>query len=229
VGSELCIRESPEVARAAVEVLESAGFRVQVPTAPICCGRPLYDYGMLDLADGMLRRMLRTLRRPIRDGVPVVGVEPSCLAVLRDELVGMRPHDEDAKRLSLQSLTLSEFLRRHAPQWRPPRIEGEAIVHGHCHQKATIGMEAEEEVLGDTGLEAEMLDAGCCGLAGSFGFEREHYEISVAIGERRLLPLVRQAPEETLLIADGFSCSTQVEQLAGRRPLHTAELLASGL
>jgi Fe-S oxidoreductase len=137
----------------------------------------------------------------------------------------MRPHDEDAKRLSLQTLTLAEFLEHHAGDWDMPRLERKAIVHGHCHHKAVIGMAADERVFERMGLDAELLDSGCCGLAGSFGFEREHHDISVRIGEHRLMPMVREAPEDTLVIADGFSCKTQVEQLTGREALHTAEVI----
>jgi FAD/FMN-containing dehydrogenase/Fe-S oxidoreductase len=216
---------TPEPLKAAVEVLEAAGRRVVVPTEALCCGRPLYDYGMLDLAGAFWRRMLAALRPHIREGVPVVGVEPSCVAAFRDELPNLMPHDEDAKRLTLQTLTLAEFIDMHASDWELPRLARRAIVHGHCHQEAVMGMSAEERVFERMGMEAKVLDSGCCGLAGSFGFEREHHDISVRIGEHKLMPMVRGAPEETLVIADGFSCRTQVEQLTGRRPLHTAEVI----
>jgi FAD/FMN-containing dehydrogenase/Fe-S oxidoreductase len=220
----------PAPLRAAVAVLEDAGFRVVVPEQALCCGRPLYDYGMLDTAKLFWRRMLRVLSPWIREGVPLVGVEPSCVAAFRDELPGLMPHDEDAKRLSLQALTLAELLQRHAPEWDAPRLGGRAIVHGHCHQEATMGMDAERELYERLGLEAEILDTGCCGLAGSFGFEREHDEISRKIfSAGRLQPALRAADRETLLIADGFSCSTQIEQLSDRRPVHTAEAIASAL
>ncbi len=219
----------PEVLRATVAVLEDAGFRVVVPAPALCCGRPLYDYGMLDTAKRFWKRMLGELAPWIRDGVPVVGAEPSCVAAFRDELPGLMPHDEDAKRLSLQTLTVAEFLQRHAPEWDAPRLERRAVVHGHCHQEATVGMSAEGELYERLGLDYEILDSGCCGLAGSFGFEREHDEISRRIGERRLMPSVRETPAETLLIADGFSCKTQIEQLTGRRATHTAEAIASAL
>ena len=149
----------------------------------------------------------------------MVGVEPSCVAAFRDELPNLMPHDEDAKRLSLQTLTLAEFLQRHAPDWDAPRLERRALVHGHCHQEATMGTSAERELYERLGLDFELLDTGCCGLAGSFGFEREHDGISREIAEQaRLLPAVRDAGEETLLIADGFSCKTQIEELSDRRP-----------
>jgi FAD/FMN-containing dehydrogenase/Fe-S oxidoreductase len=219
----------PEPMVAAVEVLEDAGYRVEVPTRPLCCGRPLYDYGMLDAAKLLLRRLVRTLRPWVRDGAYVVGVEPSCVATFRDELPNLLPRDQDAKRLSEQTLTLAEFLRDHAPDWEPPRLDRRAVVHGHCHQEAVMGMDAELELYERMGLDAELLDSGCCGLAGSFGFERQHYDISVAIGERRLLPAVRDAGDETLLLADGFSCKTQIEELTGRRAIHTAEVVRMAL
>jgi Fe-S oxidoreductase len=215
----------PEPMKATVEVLEAAGFRVVLPEQPVCCGRPLYDYGMLPTARRFLRRLVDALGPHVNAGTHVVGVEPSCIAVFRDELVNMLPHDQVAKRIALQTLTLAEFLQQHAPDWEVPQLHRRALVHGHCHQKAVVGMTAEQELYERMGLDAELLDAGCCGMAGSFGFEAAHYDISVKIGEHRLLPIVRDAPPETLLIADGFSCKTQVEQLTDRRPLHTAQVI----
>jgi Fe-S oxidoreductase len=181
---------------------------------------------MLDTARLFWRRMLDVLRPHIQAGVHVVGVEPSCVAAFRDELPNMLPHDEDAKRLSLQTLTLSEFLRDHAPQgWRPPKLHRKALVHRHCHHQATMGFDADEEMLERIGLDYDVLDSGCCGMAGSFGFEADHYDISVAIGERRLLPAAREAANDTLIVADGFSCKTQVEELTDRRPLHLAQVM----
>jgi FAD/FMN-containing dehydrogenase/Fe-S oxidoreductase len=215
----------PEPAKAAVSVLESAGYRVVVPEQPLCCGRPLYDYGMLDTAKLFWKRTLAALGDHIHEGVPLVGVEPSCVASFRDELVNLFPHDEDAKRLSLQTLTLAEFLERHAPDWSPPPLRRRAIVHGHCHQKAVMGMSAETKIYEKLELDFDVLDAGCCGMAGSFGFERDHYDISVKVGERKLLPIVRGEDKETIVIADGFSCKTQIEELTDRRALHTAQVI----
>jgi FAD/FMN-containing dehydrogenase/Fe-S oxidoreductase len=215
----------PEPLKATVEVLEAAGFRVEVPKPALCCGRPLYDYGMLDTAKRFWRRTLEELRPSIQSGVPMVGAEPSCLAAFRDELPGLFPHDEDAKRLTLQTLTLAEFLKLHAPGWEPPRLDRRALVHVHCHQEATAGSGAEEELYERMGLDFEVLDSGCCGLAGSFGFEADHHDVSVDIAKSRLLPLIEGADAETILISDGFSCKTQVEQLSGRRLLHTAQVL----
>jgi FAD/FMN-containing dehydrogenase/Fe-S oxidoreductase len=219
----------PDPGKATVEVLEAAGYRVVVPQAPMCCGRPLYDYGMLPTARRFLRHLVRVLRPHIRAGVYVVGVEPSCVAVFRDELVNMLPHDEDAKRLSLQTLTLAEFLEAHARDWDMPKLSRRAIVHGHCHHKAVMGMSAEEATLERLGLDFELLDSGCCGVAGSFGYEADHYDLSVKIGERRLLPAVRSAEPDTLVISDGFSCHTQITQLTDRRPLHLAEVIRMAL
>ncbi|MGN6663065.1 MAG: FAD-binding and (Fe-S)-binding domain-containing protein [Solirubrobacterales bacterium] len=215
----------PETMKAACEVIEDAGFRVVVPERELCCGRPLYDYGMLDTAKLFWRRMLDTLAPHIREGLPVVGIEPSCVASFRDELPGLMPHDEDAKRLSLQTLTLAELLQLHAKDWQAPRLNAKALVHGHCHQEAVMGMEAEKDLYERLGLDFEVLDSGCCGLAGSFGFEKEHDGISREIGEQRLMPMVREAPEEAILIADGFSCKTQIEQMTDRRAMHTAQVI----
>jgi FAD/FMN-containing dehydrogenase/Fe-S oxidoreductase len=218
----------PEILRATAEVLEAAGRRVEVPDGFACCGRPLYDYGMLDTAERFLHRVLDRLRPWIRAGVHLVGAEPSCVAVFRDELPGLLPHDEDAKRLSLQALTLAEYLRQETPDWQPPRREGRALLHVHCHQAAVIGFDAELELLQAAGLDAEKLDSGCCGLAGSFGFEAEKYELSKAVYEHRLAGIVRGASPDTLLVADGFSCRTQIEQLGGRHALHLAQVLRGG-
>ncbi|HMY20930.1 MAG TPA: FAD-linked oxidase C-terminal domain-containing protein, partial [Polyangium sp.] len=180
----------PEVAQAAVRVLEASGHRVLVPRASLCCGRPLYDYGMLESAKQTLMDVLETLRPAIRAGIPVVGLEPSCISVFRDELLGLFPHDEDAQRLASSSFLLSEFL--HDEGWQPPRLERKAVVHGHCHQKSVLRFEAATSLLQKTGLDCDVLDSGCCGLAGSFGYEKNHYDISRTIGERVLLPAVRQ-------------------------------------
>ena len=219
----------PEPARAAVEVLEAAGRRVIVPGAAACCGRPLYDHGMLDAARLLWRRTIGVLRPYVEAGVPIVGLEPSCVAAFRDELPGLLADDEDAKRLSGQVQTLAEFLAEHEPRWEPPRLDRRVLVHGHCHQEAVMGMAAERALYERMGLEFELLDSGCCGMAGAFGFEREHHEISVLVGEHRLLPLVRAASADTLLIADGFSCRTQLVDLADREALHTAEVIAMAM
>jgi Fe-S oxidoreductase len=216
----------PEIAIAAVEVLEAAGFRVRVPRQTLCCGRPLYDYGMLATARRWLLQIMETLRPEIEAGIPIVGLEPSCVAVFRDELPSLFPNDPLARKLSRQSLLLSEFLDQYAPDFQLPALHRKALVQGHCHQQAVMGMGSEESVLKRLGLEVTVLDSGCCGMAGSFGFEAgDHYAVSMKAGERALLPAVRAAEKECLIIADGFSCRTQIEQGTDRRALHLAEVL----
>jgi FAD/FMN-containing dehydrogenase/Fe-S oxidoreductase len=217
----------PEVGIAAVEALEDAGFHVVVPQMHLCCGRPLYDYGMLDLAESYLRNVLSTLRDEIRAGTPVVGVEPSCVAVFRDELTALWPMNQDAKRLKQQTFHFSEFLTKHADGWSPPQLHRKAILHGHCHQKATGGTAPDKDLLQKLGVEVEELDAGCCGMAGGWGYEHGHYDVSMACGERVLLPKVRESPRDTLIVTDGFSCRSQIEQgQTGRQALHAAQVHA---
>ena len=216
----------PDVGKAAVEVLEGAGFTPVIPRAMLCCGRPLYDQGMLRLAKRQLRQVLDSLRDEIRAGTPLVGVEPSCMATFRDELVNLFPHDRDALRLSRQTYVLSEFLAEHAPDVDLGSLRGEkAIVHGHCHHRSVLDFDAETAVLDRLGIDYEVLDSGCCGMAGSFGFEEDNYEVSQAVGERVLLPAVREADPRTLVITDGFSCREMIEQNDLRPPVHVAEVL----
>src|SRR5436305_2605856 len=214
----------PEIGQAAVAVLEAAGLRVTIPRRTLCCGRPLYDFGMLDLDSRQLRQILEALRSEIMAGVPVVGLEPSCVAVFRDELPALFPGDEAARRLSAQTFTLAELLNLQG--WQPPPGSGRALVHGHCHHQAVMGLGADRKLLDRSGLDYRLLDSGCCGMAGAFGFEEDHYEISLAIGERVLLPAVREAAPDTLIVADGFSCRQQIAQTTGRRAIHLAELLS---
>jgi len=215
----------PEVAAAAVEVLEGAGFEVLVPAAHLCCGRPLYDFGMLDRARQLLENTLHTLRSAIEAGVPMVGLEPSCVTVFRDEMADLMPHDEDAKRLRRQTFSLAEFLAWKAPGYRPPALRRKVIVHGHCHQKAILGTDSEQKLMHDMGLEAQFLDDGCCGMAGSFGFEPHKHGLSMQVGELGVLPKVRDAARDTLIVADGFSCKTQIAQSTNRQALHLAQIL----
>jgi FAD/FMN-containing dehydrogenase/Fe-S oxidoreductase len=219
----------PETAKAAVEVLEAAGFRVVVPRAHLCCGRPLYDHGMLERAQRLLLQILVELAPEIEAGIPVVGLEPSCVAVFRDELLNLFPQDERARALSRQSFLLSEFLEKYCGGFSLPRLERKALLHGHCHHKALAKMTAEEAVLRRVGVEFESPAPGCCGMAGAFGFEREKYDVSIAIGELELMPAVRRAPEDWLIIADGFSCREQIAQGSERRALHLAEVLQMAL
>jgi FAD/FMN-containing dehydrogenase/Fe-S oxidoreductase len=218
----------PSVGAAATEVLEAAGFEVVVPQRSLCCGRPLYDYGMLKLARRLLRSVLRGLREEIRAGTPVVALEPSCGAVFRNELTNMLPEDEDAKRLARQTFTLGEFLADC--DWELPRLERRALVHFHCHQRATSDTDRDREVLDRLGLDYEVLDTGCCGLAGSFGYERgERYEVSVKAAERSLLPTVRAASPHTLVMTDGFSCRSQIGHGSERGALHLAQAVQMAL
>ena len=218
----------PKTAQAAVEVLEDAGYRVEVPEQHLCCGRPLYDFGMLDFAKRQLRQILEALRPYITEGVPIVGLEPSCIAVFRDELTNLFPNDEDARRLNNQAYVLSEFLEKE--DYRPPKLERKAVVHGHCHHKAIMGMSAEEKVLEKLGLDFEVLDSGCCGIAGSWGYEKgEHYDVSMKAGERVLLPAVRGADKDTLILTNGFSCRSQIKEATDRRALHLAQVIQMAL
>ncbi|MGN6379476.1 MAG: FAD-binding and (Fe-S)-binding domain-containing protein [Gaiellales bacterium] len=220
----------PETAIAAVDVLEHLGFRVEVPGSWLCCGRPLYDFGMLTLAKRHLRRILDTLQPQIEAGIPVVALEPSCGSVLRDELVNLFPHDNDARRLSKQTFLLAEFIQQRAAGAPLPALAGRAVVHGHCHHTALWRMDDEMAVLDRMGVDAELLDSGCCGLAGSFGYEAgEHYDVSMKAGERVLLPAVRDASRDTLVISDGFSCRTQIGHATDRRAMHLAEVIQLAL
>jgi FAD/FMN-containing dehydrogenase/Fe-S oxidoreductase len=216
----------PETAMAAAEVLEGAGYHVLVPDADVCCGRPLYDFGMLNTARRLLERTLHRLDDPIARGVPVVGLEPSCVSVFRDELRNLMPREPRAERLRAQTFLFGEFLARDGrPGPALPRLQRRALVHGHCHHKSLFGMDDARWLLERLGLEFEILDSGCCGMAGSFGFERgEKYRVSIKIGEQRLLPAVRGAGDDVLLVADGFSCREQIRQGTDRQALHVAEV-----
>ena len=224
----------PGTAKAAVEVLEDAGFRVDVPMQDVCCGRPLYDYGFLNMARRWLLDLIEKLRPEIHAGIPIVVLEPSCWAVFKDELTNILNEDEDAKRLQNQVFTLSAFLSKNAPHYRVPRLRRKAVRHGHCHQKSLDRLNdkrygelfAERDVLKKMGVDFQMPADGCCGMAGAFGFERDpHYQVSVACGERMLLPQVRKAGEDEFIIADGFSCREQIEQCTDRHALHLAEVI----
>jgi len=201
---------------------------VQIPRRVLCCGRPLYDYGMLPTAKRWLARILDELREPIRAGVPLVGLEPSCLAVFRDELGNLLPDDADARRLATSAVTLAELLTRAG--YRPPRLERDALVQRHCHHAAVLGAQADTTLMEAMGLRVRQPDSGCCGMAGSFGYESgRRYEVSVAAGERVILPEVRAASADTIVLADGFSCRSQIEQGTSRQALHLAEVLALAL
>ena len=219
----------PEAGQAAVEVLRHAGFDVSIPARQMCCGRPLYDFGMLDHAQRYLLRILAALENEIRAGTPIIVLEPSCASVFRDELCNFFPENPLAGQLQRQTFLLSEFLEGHAPGYKPPRLERQAILHGHCHQKALMKMAHAESLLRKMGIETSVPDSGCCGMAGPFGFDSEKYDVAQAIGERVLLPAVRAADPETLIVIDGFSCREQVLQSTGRRAYHLAEVLQLAL
>jgi FAD/FMN-containing dehydrogenase/Fe-S oxidoreductase len=213
-----------DVGVACVEAIEAAGWQVVMPDGHVCCGRPLYDYGFLDLARRYLTRTISLLRDEIRAGTPIVGMEPSCLAVFKDELTGMLPHDDDARRLAQNAMHFAEFFQRY--DIPVPQMEGKALVWGHCHHKATGGMQPEHDLLKRMGLDVEPVNGGCCGLAGSWGFEHGHYDVSMNSGELALLPAVRQAAPDTVIVANGFSCKTQIEQSDVRRDaLHVAQAM----
>jgi Fe-S oxidoreductase/FAD/FMN-containing dehydrogenase len=221
---------TPSIGQAAVEVLEAAGYEVVVPPEPLCCGLTWISTGQLATARKVLRRTVDALAPYLREGVPIVGLEPSCTAVFRSDARELFPGDRDVQRLREQTVTLAELLRDHTDGWQPPRVGGQAIAQTHCHQHAIMGYDPDRALLADAGVDLDVLDAGCCGLAGNFGFEAGHYDVSVACAERALLPAVRSASPDTLVLADGFSCRTQIEQSGtGRVPVHLAEVLAAGL
>ncbi|WP_432102901.1 FAD-binding and (Fe-S)-binding domain-containing protein [Streptomyces sp. bgisy091] len=217
---------APQVGRAAVRVLESAGRTPVLPPRGVCCGLTYVSTGRLDAARAVLRRTLN--RMGALDGAPVVVLEPSCAATLRTDLPELLPDDPRAARLASSVRTLAQYLEEYAPDWAPPRLDRPVAGQTHCHQHAVLGDEAERRLRAKAGLSGE-LSGGCCGLAGNFGFEKGHWEVSVACAEDQLLPSVREAEPGAELLADGFSCRTQLDQLAGRRSRHLAEVLAEGL
>jgi len=219
----------PDTAKAAVEVLEAAGFRVIIPKSILCCGRPLYDFGMLDRAKSLLIKVLDTLTNEIDIGIPIVVLEPSCAAVFRDELLNFFPQDERAHKLARQTYLLSEFLEKRVADFELPKLSAKAVIHGHCHHKSLMKMTDEEAVLKRMGIDWSAPAPGCCGMAGPFGFDEEKYDVSIAIGELELLPAVRQASADSLIIADGFSCREQISQCTDRQAMHLAEVIATAL
>jgi FAD/FMN-containing dehydrogenase/Fe-S oxidoreductase len=213
-----------DTAKSAVSVLEAAGCAPALPAQLICCGRPLYDFGLLDAARQRLQRIVAMLREPVRSGVPIVFLEPSCLSVFRDELRDLLPHDHDAERLAQLCLGLGEFLEQQHEGLELSTLGGSAMYHGHCHQAALFGTQASESLLQRTGLELHLPDAGCCGMGGTFGFE--HVEISQQIGERVLFPAVRATAQDAFIVTEGFSCREQISHMTGRRVMHLAEVLS---
>ncbi|WP_432548527.1 FAD-binding and (Fe-S)-binding domain-containing protein [Kineococcus sp. SYSU DK004] len=219
---------SPEVGRAAVEVLEHLGFTVSVTREKVCCGLTWVSTGQLEGAKRQLRASLDALDAPhLPEGALVVGLEPSCTALLRDDAAELLPEDPRAHALKGRVKTLAELVEELRPDWQPPAVDQRAVVQPHCHQHAVMGFSADAALLARAGVEAQVL-SGCCGLAGNFGAEDGHYDVSVQVAEQKLLPALRERGDATVL-ADGYSCRTQAENLAGVRPKHLAELLAEGL
>ncbi|MYR87041.1 FAD-binding protein, partial [Streptomyces sp. SID685] len=221
----------PAIGRSAVRVLADAGFRVAVPTRPVCCGLTWISTGQLETAKRVLRRTLEVLAPYLEAGTPVIGLEPSCTAVFRSDAPELLPDNQDVQRLAGQVRTFAEQLVHHAPDdWRPPALARQALVQTHCHQHAVLKDDADRALMRRAHLDADVLDEGCCGLAGNFGFERGHHEVSMAVAEQGVLPAVRGAAPDSLVLADGFSCRTQIEEGGtGRRALHLAEALALAL
>jgi Fe-S oxidoreductase len=222
-----CEHFEPEIAAAAVKVLNAAGCRALFPPRHLCCGRPLYDVGMLDRAKHELARILDVLEPHIVDGVPIVGLEPSCLSVFKDEMLQLFPGDARARRLAAQTFLFADYLNHIG--YQPPALDANVLLHGHCHQKAVFGMTGEVELLNKLGVTYKLLENGCCGMAGGFGFDRRHYEMSQKIGEHELFPALRAVPAETLIVTSGFSCREQIAHGSSRNALHVAELLARAL
>jgi Fe-S oxidoreductase len=218
---------TPRVGQSAVRVLEDAGYSPRITRRQVCCGLPWISTGQLDAARRQLRRSLASLAPALDAGMPVVGLEPSCTAVLRDDAARLLPDDPRAARAGTATRTLAELLA--ARGWRPPLLEGvTAVAQPHCHHHAVLGWDADRALLEAAAATVIRVD-GCCGLAGNFGAERGHFDVSVAVAETALLPAVRSAPEGSVVLADGFSCRTQLDQLANVRGLHLAELLADRL
>jgi Fe-S oxidoreductase len=222
---------APHIARSAAAVLTDAGYDVVLPGRRVCCGLTWISTGQLDGARRRLRGLLDALAPHAAAGTPIVGLEPSCTAVLRSDLIELLPDDPRAVIVTDAVHTLAELLTAPPPlgpaDWNPPDLAGTTVIaQPHCHQHAVVGYTADRDLLRRTGAHVTTL-VGCCGLAGNFGMERGHYDVSVAVAEAVLLPALRAADPGTVLLADGFSCRTQAEQLAGIRGVHLAELLVS--
>jgi FAD/FMN-containing dehydrogenase/Fe-S oxidoreductase len=218
---------SPEVGIAAVQVLEAAGFSVRIPTAQVCCGLTWISTGQLDGARRQLTRSLDALSSAVEQGMTIVGLEPSCTAVFRSDAVELLPNDPRAADTKRAMRTLAEVLIERG--WTPPSMNGlTAVAQPHCHQHAVLGFDADTSLLQAAGVTVRSV-GGCCGLAGNFGVEKGHYDISVAIAEHSLLPAIRSAAADTVILADGFSCRTQLDQLSERPGQHLAQLLSGYL
>jgi len=215
----------PHIAESAYHVLAAAGFNVKVLERHVCCGRPLYDFGMLDAAKRYLADSMNALSAELQHGTPIVVLEPSCASVFIDEASNLMPEDPRTAKLKKQTMLLSEFLVKHAPDFRPPQSQRNMLLHVHCHHRALFNVKDEIAALSATGGNVKMVDAGCCGMAGPFGFERKSFAVSQTLGERALLPAVRAADPATVIVTDGFSCREQIAQNTDRRAVHLAEVL----
>ena len=215
----------PATAMSAARLLEAAGFEVVLPSKPLCCGRPLYDWGYLDEAKALWEETFETLAEAISGGIPIIGLEPACTSAFKDELPALFPGRSEAVRLSAQVVQISDFVSANFDRFPKPSQGGTALVQAHCHHHAVIGFDSEIDLLERLGMKVERPPQGCCGMAGAFGFASETGELSRTIGERVLLPAVRSAPADVTILADGFSCREQIEQGTGRKTLHIAELL----
>ncbi len=213
----------PQTAIAATELLEWLGYEVDIPSRPLCCGRPLYDWGMLGRARQRWRETLDTLAHAIRDGTPLVVLEPACASAFRDELPALFAGDERAERLAQQARLFTDFIM--VQPLPSPAKRANALVQIHCHQHAVFDPNAEEELLKRAGYDAHVMASGCCGMAGAFGFETAKYDLSIQAAERVMAPSVRKAAPDTLILANGFSCREQIEQTTSRQTLHIAEAL----
>jgi len=220
----------PHVGQAAVEVLEAAGWRVEIPDGPLCCGLTWISTGQLATGKRVLARTVTRLADHVRSGGLVVGLEPSCTAVFRADAAELFPDDQDVLRLRDHVVTLAELLTQHTPGWQPPPLPRTVLAQVHCHQHAVMGWDADGQLLEAAGAQAEHLESGCCGLAGNFGFQPGHAGVSEACAEQVLLPRLREAPADAVVLADGFSCRTQIHELdsGGREAMHLSELLAAG-
>jgi Fe-S oxidoreductase len=212
---------TPEPLKAAAGVLVEAGYRVEIPPKPLCCGRPLYAPGMLSTARRLWQRNIEVLQPWIRSDTPIVVAEPACASAFSDELPNLLPKDEDAKRLSHQAVLLRTFLKREG--YEPPHLEGKAVLHGHCHHRSIFGLDDEQSLLQRMGLTVRALDDTCCGMAGDFGFRASTSDVAMKTGECAYLPALRDT--DTYFIANGYSCREQARQATGRIPVTLPELL----
>jgi Fe-S oxidoreductase len=224
----------PEIGQAAVRLLEAAGYTVEIVQRRACCGRPMLSKGLVEQARKLAQQNLAALMPYARQGVPIIGTEPSCILTLRDEYPDLLPESADVEQIAQNSFMIDEFLAKLAAEgeldisWRDdagPRV----LFHGHCHQKALIGMGPSMAILNAAGCAAEESGAGCCGMAGSFGYEAEHYDVSRKIGAERLFPKVTEQAPDTVIAVTGVSCHEQIDHFTHRRPLHIAEVLAARL